>query len=37
MYENFDNNEKICSRLSDTVSVKIDFKIDGLHIDNPPE
>ena len=31
-----DNNEKICSRFSDTVSNEIDFTPYGLQIDQPP-
>ena len=31
-----DNNEKIWSRFSDTVSQKNDFTADGLQLDNPP-
>ena len=31
-----DNNEKICSRLSDTVSLKINFTTFSHHGDHPP-
>ena len=31
-----DNNEKICTRLSKTVSKKIDFRTYGFRRDRPP-